>query len=293
MNIGEKIKRLRTAKLMTQADLVGDVITRNMLSQIENGVANPSLDTVCYIASRLNVPVGFLLADEHDERIYLKHSEIVGIKKAFINEDYRICRDMCINSDSASDDEIQMILAECDLAIGIEEFGLGNLRASCEYLDEAIEVCSRTLYRTDFIVSLAGVYFRYIRRISATLSSDMIDEGDVNIYPAMTDEFCRFLYALERLDEQDESGALSLMESEKETSPYKAYILAKISMERGNYTEAHASLHSILHGESVVPQPTLYHVFCDIEICCREIGDFRGAYEYSIDKIELLQKLLT
>ena len=43
MNIGEKIKRLRTAKLMTQADLVGDVITRNMLSQIENGVANPSL----------------------------------------------------------------------------------------------------------------------------------------------------------------------------------------------------------------------------------------------------------
>ena len=39
MEIGEKIKRLRSAKLMTQAELAGDHITRNMLSCIENGVA--------------------------------------------------------------------------------------------------------------------------------------------------------------------------------------------------------------------------------------------------------------
>ena len=43
MNIGEKIRKLRNGKLMTQAELAGTQITRNMLSQIESGTAMPSL----------------------------------------------------------------------------------------------------------------------------------------------------------------------------------------------------------------------------------------------------------
>ena len=65
MNIGEKIRDLRVSKLMTQAELAGSQITRNMLSCIENGNASPSLSTIIYIAGRLNVPVGFLLAASH------------------------------------------------------------------------------------------------------------------------------------------------------------------------------------------------------------------------------------
>ena len=72
MSIGEKIKKLRSAKLMTEADLAGSEITRNMLSQIENDVAQPSMNTIRYIAARLNVSPGFLLAEGNDEQIYLK-----------------------------------------------------------------------------------------------------------------------------------------------------------------------------------------------------------------------------
>ena len=75
MNIGGKIKKLRTAKMMTQSDLAGTEITRNMLSRIENGSANPSLETICYLANRLHVSPGFLLAEEVDEKIYFKQSE--------------------------------------------------------------------------------------------------------------------------------------------------------------------------------------------------------------------------
>ena len=81
MQIGEKIKRLRCAKLMTQSELVGGEITRNMLSRIENGAAQPSMATVKYIAERLNVSAGFLLADEDDEILYFKSAEIGNIKK--------------------------------------------------------------------------------------------------------------------------------------------------------------------------------------------------------------------
>ncbi len=295
MKIGEKIKKLRTAKLMTQSELVGNEITRNMLSRIENGVANPSLETVCYIASRLNVSPGFLLAEGADEQIYFKHNEILGIKKAFMAEDYHICRDICLHAESADDDEIQMILAECDLSIAIEEFNRGNLRVACEYLDEAIETCERTLYRTDYVVAVAEMYFRYMRRISATLSSNILEEGSVNVYPALTDDFCRYVFALEQLDggekQVTELELLSL--SGKEDSPFTLHYEATLAMEQGAYSEAYEKLHKILLNESLVAEPILYSIFCDLEICCREIEDFKGAYEYSMDKIELLQKLLT
>ena len=293
MNIGEKIKKLRTAKLMTQADLVGTEITRNMLSLIENGSANPSLETVCYIASRLNVSPGFLISDGEDEQVYLKHHEIVGIKKAFMNEDYRICRDMCLTSESLDDDEIQMILCECNLAIAIEEFSNGRLHESCELFDEAIECCAKTLYRTEYSLAAAAVYFRYIRRISATISSNIIDENEVNVHPALTDEFCRYTIMLERIDREEQIEEDEILTVGKGESPYVLHLKALRYMKQSLFKEAYDCLHAILLCEVPIPQPMLYFVFCDLEVCCKEIEDFRGAYEYSIDKIELLQKLLS
>ncbi len=292
MNIGKKIKALRCEKFMTQSELAGNEITRNMLSRIENGAAQPSLDTLRYLARRLNVSAGFLLAEDGDEQIYLKNAEIRGIKKAFIGEDYRICRDICKKSDSVDDDEIQMILAECNLAIGIEEFNRGNLRVSCEYLDEAIEGCGKTFYRTDSIVATAGIYFRYMRRLSATLSSNIIDEGEVNIYPSMTDEFCRYAYVLDLKDRKIDVPFGDQENFRKTNSPFFLHLEAMRLMEEERYEEAYKNLKEILLGDISIPEPMMYFLFCDLEICCREIQDFRGAYEYSIDKIELLQKLL-
>ena len=291
MNIGEKIKKLRTDKLMTQSELVGGEITRNMLSRIENGAANPSLETVCYIAKRLNVSAGYLLADENDEKIFRKHSEIINIKKSFMNEDYRICRDMC-RSAEGSDDEIRMILCECDLALGIEKFNNGNLRESCAYFDEAIEECSNTVYRTDYIVASAGVYFRYMRLVSATITSNIVDEEEINIYPAMTDEFCRYLQLFEDFENQKEPTVEEINRVGKSDSPYLLHLIARKNMNAGNYAEAYEYLRTILHGEATVPQPMLYFIFCDLERCCKEKENFKGAYEYSMDKLELLQKLL-
>lgn len=293
MKIGEKIKKLRTDKLMTQSELVGTEITRNMLSRIENGIANPSLNTILYIAERLNVSPGFLLAGEQDERIYLKHEEINDIKKAFITEDFRICRDMCLRSENSTDDEIQMILAECDLALAVEEFNVGRLRVACKYFDEALEHCGQTLYRTEYIVAVAGIYFRYMRRLSTTISSNVIDEAKVNIYPSLTDEFCRYVITMEHFDGGEETKEIFGSEFLQRESPFTLHQEAKHWMQRNNFEEAYQCLRAILLNERPIPQPVLYFVFCDFEICCREIRDFKGAYEYSLDKVELLQKLLT
>lgn len=291
MQIGEKIKKLRTSKLMTQADLAGNEITRNMLSRIENGAAQPSLDTLKYLAKRLNVSAGFLLSESEDEQMYVKHNEIYGIKSAFLSGDYRICREMCLNSATQSDDEIRMILAECTLEIAIDEFLKGDLRTACEYFDMAIQECAKTVYNTERIISIASAYFRYMRRISSTLSSDCIDEHDVPIYSALSLDFCRYIGALLTLEgEEDLSGIENNIDKQ---SIYGLHIAALKYIRNEDFERAHTCLCRILFGEQEIPKPMMYFLFCDLEVCCKEIKDFKAAYEYSIDKIELLQRLLS
>lgn len=63
MTLGQKIKNARLERGMTQKELVGETITRNMLSKIENDAATPSVRTLDYLAHALDLPVGYFLGD--------------------------------------------------------------------------------------------------------------------------------------------------------------------------------------------------------------------------------------
>ena len=67
MTLGQKLKKARLDRGLTQAQVVGDRITRNMLSQLENDLASPSVGTLEYLASVLGVQAAWLLADEKEE----------------------------------------------------------------------------------------------------------------------------------------------------------------------------------------------------------------------------------
>ena len=64
--LGKRIKEARLAKKMTQSELVGTFITRNMLSRIESGNACPSVKTLEYLAGRLDLPAGSLITSGAD-----------------------------------------------------------------------------------------------------------------------------------------------------------------------------------------------------------------------------------
>lgn len=64
MDLGLKIKQARLEAGLSQRQLCGEVVTRNMLSQIENGSARPSMDTLRYFAAQLGRPVSFFLDEE-------------------------------------------------------------------------------------------------------------------------------------------------------------------------------------------------------------------------------------
>lgn len=63
MNLGNRIREARLQKQLTQKDVVGDYMTRNMLSKIENGSATPSVKTLSYLAEALDLPVSYLVSE--------------------------------------------------------------------------------------------------------------------------------------------------------------------------------------------------------------------------------------
>lgn len=61
--LGERIREIRKKKKMTLEALAGEELTKGMLSLIENNKAKPSMESLAYIAKRLNVEVTELLGD--------------------------------------------------------------------------------------------------------------------------------------------------------------------------------------------------------------------------------------
>lgn len=294
MNIGEKIRSMRVAKLMTQSELAGNQITRNMLSCIENGSAQPSLSTIIYIAGRLNVPVGFLLAEEGDEIVYQKMNSLSNIKRAYKAGDWTGCRSLCLSACPESDDEIRLLLANCDAEIACEVFRHGKLRLCCRYFDEALRYADECLYPMPHIAARATVYFGYMEnRISPMLSSDVLDSG--HAVPFLDDSpFARYVRALDGLERGDALPATEYLSEPYSSAKtfYDNHLRARSEMAKGNFSSALTILLRMLNGEELLDEIGLYAVLCDLEICCREIEDFKGAYRYTNEKVQLLEQLL-
>lgn len=67
--IGQRIKALRKEKKLTQSQLADGIITKSMLSMIENGKAEASMRSLREIAKRLDVSVQSLLIDPREAKL--------------------------------------------------------------------------------------------------------------------------------------------------------------------------------------------------------------------------------
>jgi transcriptional regulator with XRE-family HTH domain len=110
ITLGKKIRQLRLDRKITQQELVGDFITRNMLSQIENDVAMPSMKTLQYLADVLEIPLSYLVDNESDFESYTEHKhdsmqfhdardkvliEIEKMHQSFMNNQFDECMECC------------------------------------------------------------------------------------------------------------------------------------------------------------------------------------------------------
>lgn len=290
MNIGEKIRKLRLEKMMTQSELSGDQVTRNMLSLIEKGKAVPSLQTLTYIASRLNVSTAFLLADEREEKMLKKYSKISDIRLAFKDGNYRICMDMCKrlgrNSES-KDDEIKLIMAECALAIAKEEVYADRVRSAWAALDDAVLCASETVYNTKHIEAAVGVMFDYLGELSPSLVSENMDMEIFDFERAKSlcvdNDLCGYIVALKDIDNS------YFFDNEA----YELHVECRKCMKKAEFDKAYSLLNDILKLDKRLPGVLLYCVFSDLEDCCRQLGNPKNARAYSDEKVTQLERILS
>jgi len=64
MTMGQRILQARLDAGLSQRQLAGDVMTRNMLSTLEHDGANPSVATLKYLSEKLCKPIGYFLGEE-------------------------------------------------------------------------------------------------------------------------------------------------------------------------------------------------------------------------------------
>lgn len=84
MTMGQRILAARLAAGLSQRELAGEEITRNMLSSLEHDAANPSVATLRYLSQRLGKPIGYFLGEDGP-------SQAIA---AFETGDYRRCREL-------------------------------------------------------------------------------------------------------------------------------------------------------------------------------------------------------
>lgn len=278
--IGKKIKDRRIELNMTQQDLSGGVLTRNMLSLIENGKAYPSYENACYLAKALNLPLEFLYSDDDSVFYFEKKNKIDYIKSLFSTGAYSRCIDV-IQTLGGTDDEIDYLLANCGFSYGKALVLRGAMLTAIKQFEIAESAAERTIYPVKDILAAIPMY----RAIAANIQAPLLEFDSDRFLQECKDsselEFYAYLSSDINFPFSDET--------------YKKHMWAKSLMRKYNYIAALATLGEI---ESVKKSENynayvLFSVYTDMENCYKSIGDFENAYRYSSKRLVLLNNFNT
>ena len=122
-------------------------------------------------------------------------------------------------------------------------------------------------------------YFGYMSYISPTLDSNFSDTSDEAKLLFLGNEF--LVYSKLFLKGETE-GYKNIKDSAEKMSfltvgsSYEMHLRAKMLIEDQQYDEAHTILYKLLLNDTYeMPEPMLYFIFGDLEVCCKEINDFK------------------
>ena len=276
MTLGEKIKQARIERGMTQSELAGGVITRNMLSRIETGAAQPSLDTLLYIAKQLGIPAGFLLLDQDDALLSVYEGEVAIARQLFGNGKYKECIAR-LDAISHRNDEIHLLYSYSHFYVALDYFKGGSMKSAAKNFTASLEHAKKTVYDTSKIESSSMLYLAVCDNINLPLLNFDRDRYISIAYDTVHYDFYKYLT-------QDAEHTYS-------NNQYQEHIGAKKLIKERKYEDAIAILSSIEDSRHSYP-PNAYLMICvyaDLEICYKNLLDFEHAYKYSSKRLSLIE----
>ena len=280
MNLGEKIKKARISKKITQTALAGEKITRNMLSQIENEKAMPSLETLSYIAEELNLPIAYFFSKDDDSFFYEKAAIINSIYKALETKDYKYSIKL-VKRLEKKDDELYLILTVAHFELGKQSFFNGSLISAKENFDFSNEYSKKTVFNTEHITSIIPMYMAIIKNVQAPLLDFDLPEYERGLYETFDYELFKYL--------------THDFTYHYKNRIYKKHLDAKALIKNRNYSEALKILIEIAE-ESVEKSYNafaVFNIYSDIENCYKQLYDFEHAYRIASKRLSLLEGFKT
>ena len=254
MELGKRIREVRLAQGLSQRQLCGEEITRNMLSQIENGAARPSMDTLRYLAGKLGKPVSYFL---EEETVTSPNQDVMHrAREACRLGDWRLVLAMLEDyrgHDPLFDEEAGLLRMTALLAQGEEALEEGKRPFAQALLEQAEQV--KTMY---------APHLERRRRVLAAKIT-----GDPAKLPDIDEEL------LLRAGSAEPEWAAALLDAAADRDSAKWNLLrGKVHLAMGEVQKAARCLHK---AEEVYPQETAIL----LENCYRELEDYKMAYFYA------------
>lgn len=284
-NIGKKLKKARIEQKLTQKDLAGNFITRNMLSQIENGIANPSIKTIEYLSKALNKPISYFIEPDYDER-KLDNKESI-LEKAYIlydTKEFSKCSSLLINNKlNETNNEGALLYWCCLINMGIEKFLNNNMidakntlltaysiEPNIKLLDNALK-CKSLLALCRIYLALdepdkaIDTYDQYLELVNNTLdiNDSIFVKCEIFLLTKNYDKCLKFL---------NEEANLHLRKTFKFN-----YVMGIILYNEGKYVESIESFENALSYNKEQYTNIVYKYIAD---CYSKLNQYDKAYNY-------------
>lgn len=296
MTMGEKIKRARLAKGMTQRQVAGERITRNMLSKIENGSATPSLKTLEYISARLGLPSSHFLGDEGPDALHEKRG-VAGAREAYRRGDCVRALELlevAENAEAERADEIEALRTLACAGIARAEYRAGDLARARAYARESIKHNEAGLYymgdvsvECRQIIMLCAVRSRNPSIIAdgREAAEGIWAEEQRGGLSERTELIEKFWFAerLERLERgpHEETG-------DAWARAMRHYLKGREKLAEGKPADATEELQLAAEAAEWDGGRMLQDdIYSALEQSARDRGDFRAAYEYAAKRLSL------
>ena len=276
MTIGEKVRARRKALGLTQKEVAGSAVTRNMICNIEKGIVSPSVATLYALAEALSVPVDYLVSEESDLTVFLVREALPRLRHAYRSHRYSDCVTICRRlPESAIRDEVALLLASAQLGLAERALKQGNLSLIPHMVSEVEYAAAKTVLPTEHLLARAELF----RAIAVNPRSPKWEIG--------TDRYCRLAneaVGLERFRYLSEGAEPPIYDEN-----LRQHVEARELLGAGRYREALALLIGIEERKSSgeIGSYLLFRIYTDMETCYRELGDFENAYRYSTKCLSL------
>ena len=264
MELGEKLRAARLNAGLSQRELCGDVITRNMLSQIENGSARPSMDTLRYLAGRLGKPISFFL---EDQAVTSPNQQTMAqARAAYRSGEYSQAQEYLNqykSPDPVFDWEFHLLQALCLLELAKQAAAEARRPYAEELLRQAARSGSETPYYPPAMERERLLLLAEVSPAPAVEAALPPDDREL------------LLRAEAALARKEPARCSAYLDAAQDRDRPRWHLLrGEAEFAQADYSAAAAHF---LRAEEAYPVQTVPR----LEACYRELGDFKKAYEYA------------